>query len=75
MSTERKSFIDDKLAERRKKETELQEKIKQRNAYIKESLSKKNAAEVKNSFNNIIYDNIKQQTKKKNIELTGEAKY
>lgn len=74
-AAERKSFIDGKLAERRKKETELQEKIKQRNAYIKESLSKKNAAEVKNSFNNIIYDNIKQQTKKKNIELTGEAKY
>ncbi|MBX2939851.1 MAG: hypothetical protein KF880_07215 [Ferruginibacter sp.] len=72
---ERKTFIEGKLVERKKKEAELQEKIKQRNAYIKESLSKKNAAEVKNSFNNIIYENIKQQTKKKNIELTGEAKY
>lgn len=72
---ERKAFIQDKLAERKRKEEELHKKIEQRNSYIKESLSKKDAAEVKNSFNNIIYENIKQQTKKKNIKLTGEAKY
>lgn len=72
---QRKEYVEGKAAERNKIQLELQEKIKLRNQYIKDELAKKDNNAVKNSFNNIIYENIKAQAKRKNIILTGDAKF
>lgn len=72
---DRKKYVESKSAERKKVYSEMQEKIKLRNQYIKDELAKKDNSAVKNSFNNIIYENLKAQAKRKNIILTGDAKF
>ena len=53
----------------------LKGEVEKRNAYIETELAKKSKVEVEGSFNNIIFTNIQKQTKKKNIQLKGKAKY
>ena len=54
---------------------ELVTAVNKRNAYIDTELSKRSAAEVEGSFNNVIFLNIKKQTQKKKIVIKGKAKY
>lgn len=72
---ERKEFVKNKSEERNQILKEMQEKIKLRNNFIKEEMAKRSSNSVKNSFNNIIYENLKAQAKRVNIQLTGDAKF
>jgi Mg-chelatase subunit ChlD len=72
---QRKKFVDDKLAKRTELEKKLLELDKKRQAYIEKELAKKDSLTVKNSFNNKIYDDIKSQAAKKNIDIKGKVKY
>jgi Mg-chelatase subunit ChlD len=67
--------VKQRSAQRDSLQKELAINVAKRNAYIETELSKKNAAEVKSSFNNVIFEKIQLQTKKKNITLKGKAKY
>ena len=68
-------FIKQKTALRDSLQQLLKGEVEKRNAYIETELSKKSKVEVEGSFNNIIFTNIQKQTKKKNIQLKGKAKY
>jgi hypothetical protein len=67
--------VNDKLAKRTELEKKLLELDKKRQAYIEKELAKKDSLTVKNSFNNKIYDDIKSQAAKKNIDIKGKVKY
>jgi len=68
-------FIKQKTALRDSLQQLLKGEVEKRNAYIETELAKKSKVEVEGSFNNIIFTNIQKQTKKKNIQLKGKAKY
>ena len=72
---ERRQFVSLKIAEKAALRKRLAENIKLRSAYVDKELSKKNKNSVDNSFNNIVFENIRVQTQRKNIELKGRAKY
>jgi Mg-chelatase subunit ChlD len=49
--------------------------LEKRKEYIDKELTKKDAAEVENSFDNKVYENVKKQAAKKRINLADKVKY
>ncbi|MCF6406403.1 VWA domain-containing protein [Chitinophaga filiformis] len=74
-ATQRKVFVEQKIAERDSLNKELIKITKQRQEYIEKDLKSRKSAEVDSSFTNRIYKSIQKQTEKKNIHLKADAKY
>lgn len=74
-ATQRKIFLEQKIAERDSLNRELVKFTKQRQAYIENDLKSREAASVDSSFTNRIYKSIQKQTEKKNIHLKANAKF
>ena len=72
---QRKIFIEEKIARRDSLNKELTKYTRLRQTYIEKDLSRRDSAEVDNSFSNKIYKNIQKQTEKKNIHLREKTKY
>jgi Mg-chelatase subunit ChlD len=73
--TERKKYIEAKNIEKEETTKKLTETIQKRNLFIANELKKKGTDSVNQSFSNVIYDKIKTQSSKKNIQLKGKAKF
>jgi hypothetical protein len=72
---QKKVFIEEKIARRDSLNKELTKYTRLRQTYIEKDLSRRDSAEVDNSFSNQIYKNIQKQTEKKNIHLREKTKY
>lgn len=71
----RAAFVAQQVQLRDSLQKELKILVDKRKAYIDADLAKRKPDDVSKSFNSVIFENMKQQTKKKNIELKGKAKY
>lgn len=74
-SADRKKLVEEKIVQKINLTKALTTKANLRTQYINAELAKRDKSEVENSFNNVIFKNIKQQAQKCNIELKGAAKY
>ncbi len=72
---ERKKFVEKSVADKEALAKKMSEAVSKRTQYIEVELAKKDKSAVDNSFSNVIYQNIKQQSSKKNIQLKGNAKF
>jgi len=69
-----KLYVENMISERKKLETEIVQLNNQRQEYINKEIEKMDDAKVENSFDDVIFNAVKSQTEKVNINLEGKAK-
>lgn len=74
-SVQRKAYTEKLVQERAILEKKMKELVTKRQAYIEKEVVAKKGDEAKNSFDNKVYENIKQQAEKKSIKIEGKVKY
>jgi len=72
---QREKYLDSLTTQRELLQQEMNVLITQRKSYIEEELKKKKKEEVDESFDKKVYDHVKKQAAKKNIEMKGNVKY
>jgi hypothetical protein len=72
---QRIAFVEEKIQQRDSLQKVLNTLVRKRDSYITTELAKKDSTTVNASFNMVIYEKMKTQTKKKNINLKGKAKF
>ncbi|MBC7485343.1 MAG: VWA domain-containing protein [Cytophagaceae bacterium] len=72
---QREKYLDSLTTQRDQLQKEMDALIVQRKAYIEVELKKKKKEEVSESFDNKVYENVKRQAAKKNIEMKDGVKY
>ena len=73
-SVELQKYVDDNVAKREKLEKEILELNKQRQVYIDDKLKEMDKETVESSFDDVVFEAVKVQAAKKEIQIEGKAK-
>lgn len=72
---QRKQYLDKLLKQRDSLQKEMEVLIAQRKTFVEQELRKKSKEEVRESFDNKVYENVRKQASKKNIPMKGNVKF
>ena len=73
-SSQLEAYVKEMSDKRKSIEKEITELSKQRQEYINTELSKMDADEAENSFDNLIFKAVQEQAEEKNIKIEGDVK-